>query len=267
MRRPTVSVLMNCLNGARYLKEALDSVYAQTYEDWEIIFWDDASTDASATIALQSHFPDTRLRYFRGAGGQPLGAARNQALAQCCGRYVALLDCDDLWMPTKLQRQLAYIENRPQTGMLFADCLYVDADGNSIGSAFARTPPPSGLSVYAALLERPNFIPSPTILWRTDALRKVNGFPLTYRYAETFAACLRIAQQFVVDWIAPASYLSAIVASYRIHRGNRGGTGCHGMTKEVLQEMALHRVGAGWRQYLREGMLWARYGGQLLAGS
>ena len=80
MRRPTVSVLMNCLNGARYLQEALQSVLAQTYQDWELIFWDDRSTDASAEILLAVMGADRRVRYFSGPGGQPLGTSRNLAL-------------------------------------------------------------------------------------------------------------------------------------------------------------------------------------------
>jgi len=108
LTNPKVSVIMNCLNGEKYLKEAIDSVYAQTYKNWEIIFWDNASTDRSAEIAISY---DARLKYFKGDATIPLGAARNKALEQTKGKFVAFLDCDDLWMPEKLEKQVYILEH------------------------------------------------------------------------------------------------------------------------------------------------------------
>ena len=78
--KPLVSVVMNCYNSDRYLKEAIDSVYAQTFLDWEIIFWDNASTDRSAEISKSY---DDKLLYFLGNQHVSLGAARNLAFEQC----------------------------------------------------------------------------------------------------------------------------------------------------------------------------------------
>src|SRR5437868_4501867 len=101
---PLVSVIMNCLNGEQFLRDAIDSVIAQTYANWEIVFWDNASTDASASIAQSYH--DDRIRYFRGDSTVPLGHARNLAIQKSRGTFIAFLDCDDLWLPTKLEKQL-----------------------------------------------------------------------------------------------------------------------------------------------------------------
>ncbi|MBF0097955.1 MAG: glycosyltransferase [Magnetococcales bacterium] len=106
---PTVSVIMNCFNCVTFLRDAIDSVYRQTFTDWEIIFWDNASTDGSCDIVRGY---DSRLRYFRGNEHVPLGRARNMALRQACGRYIAFLDCDDLWYPEKLEKQLALFSRR-----------------------------------------------------------------------------------------------------------------------------------------------------------
>ncbi|MBU2549820.1 MAG: glycosyltransferase [Proteobacteria bacterium] len=119
---PTVSVIMNCLNCARYLREAIDSVYAQTFKDWEIVFWDNASSDSSAEIVRDY---DDRLRYFRGTETIPLGAARNEALKQTRGQFVAFLDCDDIWMPDKLQSQVPLFDD-PEVGLVFSDAEYFD---------------------------------------------------------------------------------------------------------------------------------------------
>ena len=104
---PDVSVIMNCYNGERYLRAAIDSVRAQTFADWELIFWDNASTDSSADIARS--YADPRIRYSRGDENVPLGAARQLAVAQASGAWVGFLDTDDLWLPHKLERQLAAV--------------------------------------------------------------------------------------------------------------------------------------------------------------
>ena len=93
MNAPAVSVIMNCLNSSRDLREAMNSLMAQTFTDFEVIFWDNCSTDESPAIA-QSY--GEKVRYFRGESIVPLGEGRNLALAQARGRYLAFLDCDDL---------------------------------------------------------------------------------------------------------------------------------------------------------------------------
>ena len=115
--QPLVSVIMNCFNCERYLKEAIDSVYAQTYTNWEIIFYDNASTDNSASIAKLF---DNRLMYFKGNETIPLGAARNIALLKCRGELIAFLDCDDLWKNDKLALQVPYF-NDPEVGLVFSN--------------------------------------------------------------------------------------------------------------------------------------------------
>ena len=103
-----VSVVMNCFNGDRFLCEAIDSVYAQTYDNWEIIFWDNCSTDKSAEIANSY---DSKLKYFYGDKNIPLGAARNKALEQCRGEYISFLDVDDIWLQKKMEKQVQLHQN------------------------------------------------------------------------------------------------------------------------------------------------------------
>src|SRR3990167_8655863 len=116
IKAPVVSVLMNCLNCSLYLEEAIDSVYAQTYKDWEIIFWDNASTDSSAEIAQRY---DEKLRYFRADISLPLYGSRNLALQKARGKYIAILDCDDLWLPNKLEKQIPLFERDGKVGLVY----------------------------------------------------------------------------------------------------------------------------------------------------
>ena len=100
---PKVSVIINCFNGETYLKEAIDSIYAQTFPDWEIIFFDNNSSDSSAQIAKSY---DSRLKYYLNRETIPLGHARKKALTYVKGEWVAFLDVDDLWVENKLELQL-----------------------------------------------------------------------------------------------------------------------------------------------------------------
>lgn len=254
MGRPTVSVLMNCLNGARYLREALNSVFAQTYTDWEIIFWDDASTDESATIVLyflEREYPDCRLRYFRGPGGQTLGASRNMALNEARGKYLAILDCDDVWDVQKLASQIESMEKYPEIAFSYSNCFFMDETGYLIDLAFRRTPPPANM--YEGLLTQPNFMLCPTLVFRMDAVTSVGGFDRTLAYAETYDLCVRLAKNY------KAAYSRNCLAYHRRHAQQANGTGRARTYREVLQVMNEHRNWRSWSQIKREGLLWTKY--------
>jgi glycosyltransferase involved in cell wall biosynthesis len=127
---PLVSIIMNCFNGARYLREAIDSVFIQTYPNWELIFWDNASNDETQAIAL-SYASDARFRYFRAEVTTPLGAARNLALRQAAGEYIAFLDSDDIYLPETLALQLDLFGRGPY-GMVYGSVIIVDEEGRQL---------------------------------------------------------------------------------------------------------------------------------------
>ena len=125
---------MNCLNGERYVREAIDSVFAQTYPDWEIVFWDNASTDRTAEIA-QSY--DSRLRYFRADRTVPLGPARNLAMQKAHGEWFAFVDYDDVCMPHRLERQMSALGTQDYA-MCTAGIRDVDEQGRFIRDVLPR---------------------------------------------------------------------------------------------------------------------------------
>ena len=126
-RRPLISVIMNCYNSEKFLREAIESVYAQTYPNWEIIFWDNDSSDKSAEIANSF---DQKLRYFKASEYSTLYTARNLALNCCAGEYIAFLDCDDIWVHDKLERQIALVLNGSR--VVYGGYDTIDSDGNFI---------------------------------------------------------------------------------------------------------------------------------------
>ena len=106
---PLVSIIMNCYNSDIYLKEAIDSVLNQTYTNFELIFWDNQSTDKSASIVKS--YNDKRIRYFYAPTHTSLGEGRNQALKKVNGKYISFLDCDDLYLPQKIESTLSAFNN------------------------------------------------------------------------------------------------------------------------------------------------------------
>lgn len=134
---PEVSVIMNCYNGERYLRAAIDSVLAQDFADWELVFWDNASTDASASI-VQS-YADPRIRNLRGETNVPLGHARKLAVAEARGKWVGFLDTDDLWLPNKLSAQLEALAGRDDV-LCYAGITEIEPDGTPIRELLPRYP-------------------------------------------------------------------------------------------------------------------------------
>lgn len=111
---PRVSVLIPCYNAGKYLGAALDSVLAQTCQDFEIIVVDDGSQDDSAAVAARY----SRVRYFYHAHSG-ISVTRNLAISKAQGDFVAFLDADDLWVPEKLEKQVAYLDSHPDCQLVF----------------------------------------------------------------------------------------------------------------------------------------------------
>lgn len=106
---PLVSIITPAFNAARYIKETIASVQAQTYNCWEMIIVDDCSIDNTCDIVMEIERLDNRIRLIKSMANGGPSIARNMALKAAKGRYVAFLDSDDIWLPDKLERQLAFM--------------------------------------------------------------------------------------------------------------------------------------------------------------
>src|SRR5262249_18320275 len=111
---------------APFIRESIESVLAQTRTDWELLVVDDGSRDASPAIAREVAGRDARVRVLGGEGGESRGAswARNAAIREARGEYIAFLDADDVWLPSKLADQVPLLDERPQVGMLYGNTQY-----------------------------------------------------------------------------------------------------------------------------------------------
>ena len=115
---PLVSIIMNCFNGERYLESAINSVINQTYKHWELIFWDNKSSDNSAKILKK--FKDKRIRYFYSKNKTVLYKARNLAIKKSKGKFLAFLDVDDMWEKNKLSLQIPEFKNK-KIGLVYSN--------------------------------------------------------------------------------------------------------------------------------------------------
>jgi glycosyltransferase involved in cell wall biosynthesis len=201
---------MNCLNGERYLREAIDSVFSQTYQDWEIIFWDNASTDNSAAIAKDY---GERVRYFRSPETYPLGRARNLALQQVRGQYVAFLDCDDLWLPQKLEKQVPLFERNPRVGLVFCDTYSFNEAGFE-RQHYRRHKPPRG-DLFRDMLRGSFVLQMPGVVIRRKALDGLDGwFDERFNIVEETDLFTRIAYHWEFD------YVDEPLAKWRVHQAS-----------------------------------------------
>jgi len=207
---PLVSVIMNCYNGERYLQEAIDSVYSQTYTNWEIIFWDNASTDDSAKIA-QSY--DSKVKYFHTTNNTPLGRARVSAIDKATGEYLAFLDCDDLWEDIKLERQVSVISSQHGVGLVYSRCEIISGTNELLGKMPQREDLPSGDNVFDELVKE-NFIPFVSTLVCRQKYDDIGGFPVHYKNSTDYHAFLKLSYNYKVVAI------DEVLCKYREHSGN-----------------------------------------------
>lgn len=199
MTRPLISVIIPIHNGERYLAEAIDSVLAQTYSPLEIIAVDDGSTDASARIA-QGYGPYVLYTYW---AMNSTAAARNLGAELARGDYLAFLDQDDVWLPSKLTVQLAQFESAPQLEAVFGEIeQFRDSLPNE--SLHPVSPPVQGYSPSVMLITQ-------------DAFRRIGPFDPRLQVGEW------------VDWYVRASDLKLkarrlpqLVARRRLHTENKG---------------------------------------------
>ena len=200
---PLVSVVMNCYNGEKYLREAIDSIYAQTYKNWEIIFWDNASTDASASIAKSY---DKRIKYFLAPITTPLGEARNHALKKTNGEYIVFLDCDDLYLIMRLEQQINLMQSKDYV-MSYGSNAVIDENGKEIKKNIVKNK--SG-NVFSSLLRRYEINMQTVMLKKDFIVSNQLSFNTSMSYCPDHNLFMNIASKVNVGVI------SAIIAKYRV---------------------------------------------------
>jgi glycosyltransferase involved in cell wall biosynthesis len=193
---PVVSVVVIFLNAEKFIGEAIESVYAQSYENWELLLVDDGSTDGSTDIALRyAERRPEKVRYLEHDNHQNRGmsATRNLGIRHARGRYIALLDADDVWLPDKLKQQVAILDEEAEAALVYGASEYWRSwTGNPQDSQSDSTPP---LGIAPGTLVRPPTLlirsldatartPCPSDwLVRREVVQRVGGFEEHFRGA------------------------------------------------------------------------------------
>lgn len=212
--QPKVSVIIPAFNSAPFIAETIQSVLAQTYGNFEIIVVDDGSTDT--TLDVLNEFGDQITALTKANGGP--ASARNLAIRNASGKYIAFLDADDLWTPEKLTEQVAFLEAHPEVGLTYAEALMFDEVGGEkqIRGKIGFT----GETSFCHLLLG-DHIPNSTVLMRRNCVDTIGW--LNERRdliaVEDYEYWLRLAKAFPIRAIAkPLAY-------YRVHAHNLMGKG------------------------------------------
>lgn len=206
-----VSVIMNCYNGEKYLKQAIDSVLSQTYTNWEIIFWDNQSIDKSAEIFKS--YSDPRFKYLYAPKHTVLYEARNYAILQSQGGLISFLDVDDWWVPEKLSAQVGLFEN-DKTGLVCSSYFLINERKEQTKST-VYGPFPSGKVLNELLGEY--FIHISTLMIRRTALLSLEHLCDT-RF--NIIGDLDLVIRLMFNWELVS--LPEPLAYYRWHKKNTG---------------------------------------------
>jgi hypothetical protein len=189
-RSPAVSVIIPAYNTAKYIGETLESVFGQTYQDFEVIVVNDGSPDTDALETVLGNYLD-RIVYLK-QENRGLGAARNLGLRVAQGEYVAFLDSDDMWLPEYLACQMKMFDERPAPDMVSADT-ELFGDTVDAGKSFWELYPPQGPATLKTLLTRDCAIfPSCTVA-RRQVIFEAGLFDEDFRAVADFDVFLRVA--------------------------------------------------------------------------
>jgi glycosyltransferase involved in cell wall biosynthesis len=212
---------MNVRNGAAFLRDALESVLSQTFVDWELIVWDDRSTDASAHIV--GEYRDARIRYFLSPEETSLGKARDCAIREAAGEWLAFLDQDDIWLPHKLAQQMALAADG--VGIIYGRAILFDSGRGNLRDydyAHELEPLPQG-DIFAELFRSACFIAMSSAVLRRSAVEEVGSIPESIQVVPDYYLYVAIARRY------RARAVQDVVCRYRVHPGSMSASESHRM--------------------------------------
>tara|TARA_B100001123_G_C15319508_1_gene1027423 strand:- start:1577 stop:2482 length:906 start_codon:yes stop_codon:yes gene_type:complete len=207
--QPLVSIIMNCYNGENFLHDSIKSVLLQTYQNWELIFWDNRSEDKSAEIFKS--YNDNRFKYYYAPKHTLLSEARNEAIKRSSGEFIAFLDTDDFWQKDKLELQLPLFKD-PKVGVVYGNLFVINHKLNT-KKIFLKGKKPKGfildnlLKNYCTLLV--------TLVIRKSFLDNFQTtFDKSFHIMGDFDLMIRMSVKYKFDCVETP------IASYRVHEKN-----------------------------------------------
>ena len=200
---------MNCYNGEKYLQQALNSIEKQSYKNWELIFWDNRSTDNSKNIFKS--FKNKKFKYYFSKKHTSLYKARNLALKKSRGQFISFIDADDLWEKNKLRDQVKLFLRNKHVSLIYSN-LWIQNENLKKRKLYWKKDLPSGL-IYKKIIKE-YCIGIITVMIKRNILSKKNTFNPKYSVIGDFDLFTKLAKK--NKYMA----VQAPLATYRIHGDN-----------------------------------------------
>ncbi|MCL1981896.1 MAG: glycosyltransferase [Clostridiales bacterium] len=210
---PQITVLMSVYNGESYLAEAVDSILGQTFSDFIFLILDDASTDATPEMLKRYAARDNRITIITNERNLGLAASLNRGISHIDTPYIARMDADDISLPERLEKQLAFIESQPETVALGSWVEAIDAAGAPVESQWFMDIRRylDHADICKALLLGQSVLVHPSAMLRTVPLKNIGGYRACFRYAQDYDLWLRLLP------IGKLAVLPETYLRYRIH--------------------------------------------------
>lgn len=207
---PKVSVVMSVYNGAEYLSEAIDSILAQTFPDFELIIIDDASSDDSQAII--NGYTDKRIRLLINESNLGLPASLNKGIRYAQGKYIVRMDSDDISLPDRIEKQVRFMDAHPDIAASSGNYYMIDSFGNISKNIFGRI---RSHKMNEKMLQRYALIPSPLVhpaaIIRKEVFDKGVAYNEKYKAAQDYDLWLNIWEKYKLGNIKD------IILKYRVH--------------------------------------------------
>lgn len=208
-KNPTVSVIIPTYNRAHLIGASIQSVLNQTYQDFELIVVDDGSTDN--TEAVVKSFKDPRIHYIRHKENRGGSAARNTGIKSARGEYIAFLDSDDEWFPTKMEKQMEIFDNGPKDlGVVYCGTFYLDKQTNKITEF---TNPHYRGNVFQKILKQGSGPSTPAAIVKRECFEKVGLFDERLPAYQETDLWIRISRFYQFDFVK--EHLVKIMRNHR----------------------------------------------------
>lgn len=223
-----VSIIMPSYNTAEYIAESIQSVLDQSYTNWQLIIVDDCSTDNTDEV-IKPYLTDGRIEYYRNEKSSGAAVSRNHALRKAKGRWIAFLDSDDLWMPNKLEKQIAFMKNNDYH-FSYTNYSEINTDGqrNGVTVTGPKRVTKTGMFNYC-------WLGCLTVMYDAETVGQVQIADI--KKNNDYAMWLKVCKK------ADCYLLDEELALYR--RGRQGSISTHGIKKLIVWHYKLYKEAEG----------------------
>jgi glycosyltransferase involved in cell wall biosynthesis len=205
---PKISVILPVYNGEKYLAEAINSILSQTYRDFELIIVNDCSSDGTSEIL--STYIDERIRIINNSSNLKLSRSLNKGIETAQGQFIARMDADDVSLPERFEKQVAFLEGHPEIGVVGCWVRRIDEKGNITGKIFRETRPEA--IKWELFFGTP--VPHPTVMIRAAVIKRAGGFSNDISAAVDYECWTRLVKT------TKFANLAEFLLLYRMHTEN-----------------------------------------------